>query len=486
MALKKLAIGAAALSAARVTQTALTFLSLPILARLLAPAEFGLAALAMSFAFFTMAIADAGMGQSLVRTPASETSIWSSAFWMILALSTTLACFLLAIAWPAAWFFDQPGLGPLILALAPIPIIQGLAAPAAADLQQRECFLHLATAEIMGALAGVGCAVLLALAGYGPWAIVGQQLAMWTVKAIVVAVTTRFRPRFIIKREGLAPHLRFGLNTAGWSLANFFARQIDPLVIARVIGTASLGYYSVANRLITLPGHLVSGPVQSTLYTRMVALRDNLPALKSLVLIATRALAGFVFLPMAILCAAAPAFIQVFLSEKWMPAAPLLAVMIPVGALQAVTGLNGVILMAIGRTGVRLRLTVEFTLLWICVVLLVAPFGLMAVATAFSATFLLYLPRTCHLFLSPIGCTVTEYALKLKTPLAIACGAALIHVMLKTLLSLSGIAEVGLAIVEVMLGYAVVAFTLRGALRSDLQTVRGLFAGLSPPLAHGK
>jgi len=110
LALKNLAIGAAALSAARVTQTALTFLSLPILARLLAPAEFGLAALAMSFAFFTMAIADAGMGQSLVRTPASETNIWSSAFWMILALSTALACFLLAIASPAAWFFDQPDL----------------------------------------------------------------------------------------------------------------------------------------------------------------------------------------------------------------------------------------------------------------------------------------------------------------------------------------------------------------------------------------
>lgn len=486
MALRKLAIGAAALSAARITQTALTFLSLPILARLLAPAEFGLAALAMSFAFFTMAIADAGLGQSLVKTPASETSIWSSAFWMILALSTTLACFLLAIAWPAAWFFDQPGLAPLILTLSPIPIIQGLAAPAAADLQQRECFLHLAAAEIAGAFAGVGCAVVLALMGFGPWAIVGQQLAMWMVKAGVVAVTTQFRPRFIIRREGLAPHLRFGVNTAGWSLANFFARQIDPLVIARVIGTAPLGFYSVANRLVTLPGHLVSGPVQSTLYTRMVALRDNLPALKSLVLIATRALAGFVFVPMAILCAAAPAFIEVFLSEKWLPAALLLAIMAPVGALQAVTGLNGVILMAIARTGIRLRLTVEFTLIWVCVVLLVAPFGLTAVAIAYAATFFLYLPRTCLLFLTPIQCTLAEYALSLRTPTIIACAAALVHVALKAAIAPSPIVEVGLAVVEVLAAYALVAFVLRGALRNDLQTMRSLFNGLSPPLALRK
>src|SRR5690242_8935074 len=69
VALKKLAFNAAALSAARAIQTAATFLALPLLARLLAPEQFGLVALAMSFVLFTMAFSDAGMGQSLVRTP---------------------------------------------------------------------------------------------------------------------------------------------------------------------------------------------------------------------------------------------------------------------------------------------------------------------------------------------------------------------------------------------------------------------------------
>ncbi|MDP3495934.1 MAG: oligosaccharide flippase family protein, partial [Hyphomonadaceae bacterium] len=141
MALKKLAIGAMALSAARATQTLLTFLALPLLARLLDPSEFGLVALAMSFVLFTMAFSDAGMGQSLVRTPPEQTEVWSSTFWMIVLLGGGLSLLLLAVAWPAAWMFNEPRLAILICALAPLPLLVGTLSPAIADLQQREKFL---------------------------------------------------------------------------------------------------------------------------------------------------------------------------------------------------------------------------------------------------------------------------------------------------------------------------------------------------------
>lgn len=456
-------------------QTALVFLSLPVMARLLTPAEFGLVALAMSFVWFTMALADAGMGQSLVRTPASETDVWSSAFWMITGLAGALSLFLLAIAWPMAWIFGQPQLALLIAALAPVPLMQGMLAPAIADLQQRECFTQLAAAEIAGAISGLTAAVLLALGGYGAWALVAQQLAMWVAKALVIGFSTRFRPRLVLRREGLAPHLRFGAETAGWSLVNFLSRQIDPMVIARLIGMTSLGLYSMANRLASLPGHLVGGPAQSTLYTRMVALRHDLPALKSLVLIATRALAGFVFVPMMMLCVAASAFVEVFLSERWTAAAPLLAVMAPVGAVQAVTCLNGALLMAVGRTDLRLRLTVEFTLIWLCALPLLALQGLNAVVIGYAVVFLLYLPRTCQLFLRPIDCTLREYAGAIAVPAAVACAVALAHVVLRAQLAPPAPVEIVLAACEIVAGYGVLTLIMRGALRRDLKTVRRLF-----------
>jgi PST family polysaccharide transporter len=475
VALKKLAIGAAALSAARAIQTAATFLALPLLARLLDPSEFGLVALAMAFVLFTMAFSDAGMGHSLVRTPPEDKAVWSSAFWMIGLLAGGLSLLLLAVAWPAAWLFDEPKLALLVVALAPLPLVQGTLSPAIADLLQREQFTQLALAEILGAVSGVVAAIAVALGGGGAWALVAQQLAQWGVKAIVVACTTRFRPRFVFRMDGLEPHFRFGRDTAGWSLINFFARQIDPLVIAKLIGTGALGLYSMAYRLMSLPAYLVGGPVQNTLYTRMVSLRDDPPALRSLILITTRALASFIFPPMAILCVASAAFIEVFLSERWLPAAALLAVLAPVGALQAITGLNGPLLMALGRTDIRLRLTWEFTLFWVIAVPFLATQGILAVAIGHAVIFLLYMPRLLQLFLRPVNATLADYFGAIVIPFAVSCGLAAAHVLVTTLLPLSHWAEVGLAVSEVLIGYGAMAWAMRGRLLDDVNTVRRLF-----------
>jgi O-antigen/teichoic acid export membrane protein len=434
----------------------------------------------MSFVLFTMTLSDAGLGQSLVRTPPKETRIWSSAFWMIGLLSAALTLLLLAAAWPAAWLFDEPRLAPLVLALAPLPMVQGMLSPALADLQQREKFGVLALAEIVGATAGIVLAVWIALSGGGAWALAAQQLAYWGGKTVVAVCTTQFRPRFTFQLSGLSEHFRFGRDTAMWSLVNFFARQIDPLVIAKIIGTSALGLYAMAYRLMTLPGHLVSGPVQSALYTRMVALRHDPPALKSLLLIATRALASFVLPPMAVLCIASGAFIEVFLSERWLPAAPIFAILAPIGAIQAIAGLNGPLLMAVGRTDLRLKLTYEFTLLWIIAAPFLATRGVMAVATGYAVLFLLYLPRTLQLFLQPVGASIRDYVGAIAVPLAMACGLAASHAAITAVLPLSPWAEVGLAVIETLIGYCLTALVLRVRLTDDLNTARSLIRPAPP------
>lgn len=480
MALKKLAIGAVALSAARATQTMLTFLALPLLARLLDPSEFGLVALAMSFVLFTIAFSDAGMGQSLVRTPPEHIEVWSSTFWMIVLLGGGLSLLLLAVAWPAAWLFNEPRLAILVCALAPLPLLVGVLSPAVADLQQREKFKTLAVGEISGAVIGTTAAVWVALSGGGAWALVVQQLGIWAGKAIVVFSTTQFRPRFQMRLAGLESHFRFGRDTAGWSLVNFFARQIDPLVIAKFMGTTALGFYSVAYRLMSLPVFLVSGPIQNTLYTRMVRLQDNKPALRSLVLIASRAMASFVFPPMAVLCVASPAFIHVFLSESWAPAAIVFSILAPIGAIQAVTALNGALLMATGRTDLRLRLTFEFTLIWVVVAPLMALISLTAVAIGYAVVFMVYLPRTLQLFLRPIDASIREYVAAIAVPLLAAGGLMAAHLAAKAVLPLSPWLEIGLAASEILIGYGIIAWALRGRLRDDLRTIRKMFSTITP------
>ncbi|HVY90387.1 MAG TPA: lipopolysaccharide biosynthesis protein [Hyphomonadaceae bacterium] len=482
MALKKLAISAAVLSVSRATQAAASFLTLPLLARLLAPEQFGLVALAMSFVLFTMAFADAGMGQSLVRTPPERREVWSSAFWMIAALSASLSVLLLVVAYPAAWVFNQPDLAPVVMALAPLPLLQGMLSPVIADLQQREKFPQQALAEFSGSAFGIVMAIVVAVNGGGAWALVGQQLAYITVKAAVLISFTRFRPQFVLSLKDLDAHIRFGRDTAGWSLINFVARQVDPLVIAKMIGASALGLYSMAYRLMSLPSYMFGGPIQNTLYTRMVRLRDDVPALRSLVLIASRAMASFLFPPMAMLAVTATPFIKVFLSERWMPMAPLLAAMAPVGGLFAVLGLNGPLLMATGRTDLRLKLSYEYTAIWIVAVLALATQGITAVAIGYSVVFLAYTPRLLQLFLQPIDGGVREYLRAISVPTLVSAGLVLAHLAATAVLPpLAPWVEMGLAVSEVLIGYGLIAWALHGRLNQDIRTLRSVLRSRETP-----
>ena len=140
MALKRFALDTASLTAARALQTLAATLSLPVIARLVGPIDYGLMALAMTFVVFSIFVADCGMGQSLVRTPSEDTETWSSVFWTMIAFGGGLSVLLAVLAWPLAIIFNQPRLLHLLLALAAIPFLVASIAPALADLQQRRRF----------------------------------------------------------------------------------------------------------------------------------------------------------------------------------------------------------------------------------------------------------------------------------------------------------------------------------------------------------
>ena len=89
MALRRLFFSAAALSAARVFQMGVSFLTVPFMARLLDPHDFGLVALGMAMVSLSLSFSDAGLSRSLVRTSELDSDAWSSAHWLIALGSIT-------------------------------------------------------------------------------------------------------------------------------------------------------------------------------------------------------------------------------------------------------------------------------------------------------------------------------------------------------------------------------------------------------------
>lgn len=480
MALKRIAFGVATLSAARVIQLASSFVAIPFLARMLTPVDFGLAALALSMVMFFTMIGDAGLGRSLVRVDASDTEAWSSAFWASVLLMTALSVMFFLLSWPAAAFFNEPRLVPIMMVLSLAPLLMGMAEIPAASLLQKEKFQWLAGAEFAAAIGGIIVALVVAFHGGGAWALVWQHLTQRIVKGVVVQLASQLYPRLVLNVEKLKEHLRFMVDTAAWSMTMFVNRQADTLVVGKFLGAATLGLYNVAVRIMQLPVSILGGSLHSAIYPRFVKLREDNNGLRELVLFTTMAQAVFVFPPIAAVAAASHAFFTLLLSERWQASGEIFTLLAGTAAIQTIVAINGSLLQAIGRTGTRLRLTVEYAILWTISALVTAPFGIHAVALGCTVTSLLYLPRLLQLYLRPIECSPMDFMRVLAAPTFAALALFIGHRLLMRAIDVGLWIEIGIVVLETIVAYAALVLLQRREIMGQIKSVRAL---LSPGAA---
>ncbi|MEZ5956367.1 MAG: lipopolysaccharide biosynthesis protein [Hyphomonadaceae bacterium] len=480
MALKRIAFGVATLSAARIFQLASSFIAIPFLARMLTPADFGLAALALSMVMFFTMIGDAGLGRSLVRVDANDTEAWSSAFWGSILLMLGLSGIFFLLSWPAAAFFNELRLVPIMMVLSLAPLLMGVAEIPAASLLQKEKFQWLAGAEFLAAMAGIVVALWVAFHGGGAWALVWQHLTQRIVKGIVVQLASQLYPRLVLNYSKLKEHFRFMFDTAAWSMTMFVNRQADTLIVGKVLDAATLGLYNMAVRIMQLPVNILGGSLHSAVYPRFVKLREDNKALRELVLFTTMAQAVFAFPAISAVAAASHAFFTLLLSERWQASGEIFTLLAVAGAIQTIVAINGSLLQAIGRTGARLRLTVEYATLWTISALATAPFGIHAVAIGCSVTTLIYLPRLLHIYLKPIECSSLDFLRALAAPALASIALFIGHRTLMRVIEVNLWAEIGIVALETLIIYAALLLFQRREIMGQLRSVRAL---LSPEAA---
>ncbi|MEM8755625.1 MAG: oligosaccharide flippase family protein, partial [Pseudomonadota bacterium] len=382
-----------ALSAARALAMASQILVLPVMARHLSPAEFGIVALAASIAAFANMFSDAGMGRSLIRTPLERSDEWSSVFWLLAVIGLALTLALLAAAPAASSFFDEPRLTAPLAALAPLPLILSLNAAFAAEMEQRRAFGELALSQVAATVVSLAVALWMAVAGYGVWALVAQQLLLIGLRAVWVVLRSRFRPRLYASRAALGAHFGFGRDVTAASVLGYLGDQSTILVVGKALGAVELGLLSMTLRFARLPMFGLAGPFGQVLYVRLTRTVEDVAAFREVVLASTRLLSFMTLPPMAAIAVVADPAFALILSERWASVAPVFALIAGGAALKAATHSTVVALTALGRTGARLRLTAEITMLWLLMLGAASLHSLEAVAAAQTLWMLVQLPR---------------------------------------------------------------------------------------------
>jgi O-antigen/teichoic acid export membrane protein len=437
MSFKKIAWGTAMMSSVRVFRLVSQFVAIPILARLLSPEEYGLVAIAMPFAMFAMMIADAGIGMSLVRTPASERGVWSTCFWLSTILGAGLAA-LMALASPlVASLFNQPQLAPMLIALALVVLAQSVHLIPVTALQQAHRFKAIALVEVLSTVSGIGIALYMAYHHYGAWALIGQQVAIFTVKVTFICALSPFRPLMKFDWHEVREHVLFGRNVLGNTLVNYVGRSADNWIVGKVLGATLVGFYSMAFLFARLPQQIVSGPLQFVMYPQLAKMKDSPSGIASVFLLMTRLLAILIFPAMGMVAAAHAPIFSTLLSEKWMQAGVIFSILAAACGVQAVLSISETVMYSLNRTDIQLRTSTEYTVLWIVVLAFTVSTGITATAIAFCGLTLLYQLRYLALMLPLINTSMRTYFSTYLIPLvATAIGIALYSVA-ETMLSMA-------------------------------------------------
>jgi O-antigen/teichoic acid export membrane protein len=381
---RRTTLGALALTGASAIRLTLQFALLPLLARLVGPAEYGLVALAMPFILLANVLADGGMGYALGRLREASRELESTVFWLTAGIGAGLALGCCAAAVPMGAILHQPRLPLLIAALSPILLMNALTAVSNGRIIREGRFAVFAAGDLISTGAGAATAVIAALHGWGGWSLVAQQLVLWTAKVIWVTWSGGAALGFHWRLAEARSLMAFGFSTIGAILADFISRNLDSLIVGGVLGVSSLGFYAMAYQIVRVPDMLISGPLYLYIYTAMSRTVGDDRASTDLALAALR-LGSAALAPLFCgLALVADLAVPLVLGERWYGAIAPLQLLTLAGFSFCLCSIMATTVMGLGRSKVQLCMSILLAVVTVLVVAVSAPFGLRAVTAALA------------------------------------------------------------------------------------------------------
>jgi O-antigen/teichoic acid export membrane protein len=321
-----------------------------ILARLLPPAEFGLAGLAMVVIAFATLVSEMGMGIAVVqRRPLTDRHV-RAAFTASLSMGIAAAGVIYLLAPLAAPLLRAPELPPLLRAMTLVFVFGALGATARATLQRALDSRRLFAVDVASyGLGYAAVAVPMALSGYGAWSLVIGSIVQSALGAGLALGLARHPVMPLLARPELRELCGYGAAATLNQAVNGIARNADNLLVGRLLGPAALGVYARAFNLMTLPLAAVGDVMWHVLLPAMSEVRDDRARLGRAYLAAVQASALAAAPLMAGLAAAAPQIAAGVYGPQWTGMAAPLQVLCAAGAFRAVYHVSGALTHASGR-----------------------------------------------------------------------------------------------------------------------------------------
>ncbi|MBN2027617.1 MAG: MOP flippase family protein [Actinobacteria bacterium] len=399
--------------------TTMQYLKIAVLARLLSTSDFGLMGMTLVIINLAYYMVDLGISGAIIYRQDSTDEELSTLYWINLLFGSAL--FLLAVLCSplVVAFFHEPALYSLIF----ISAFNFLLFPAGLQfgvLMQKELqFKRLALVEITSSTFGAAVAIILAIAGAGVYSLVFGYLAETTMRSIVLIIIgwSHWHPGLHFRARDAKRYLSFGLFQVGDRITTYLASNVDYIWIGRFLGPELLGIYTLVYNLIVNPITRINPIITKVAFPVFAKKQDDKEALQRGYGEISRLLAFLVFPILIGISITSPVFIPIIFGSKWLPAVPLLQVMVIMGLFKTLFNPIGSVIYARGRAGLGFAIASAMAITNTVVFWFAARQGLTVLSWSWVAVSCFYYLLSLFILHKEIGLKYRKYSASLWSPL---------------------------------------------------------------------
>src|SRR5581483_1264403 len=262
--LRRLAVrGAAATISGAALSLGVQVVSTVVLARLLAPADFGVVAMVTTISMLLMSFGTSGFSEAVIQPKDVNQFQASNLFWITCAIGFILTLGFALSGSLLARFYRNPLVTLVTVVISASIFISALSTVHIALLRRAMRFSAVAANDVIARAVNTAVAVILALKGWGYWALVAGIVAQVLFATVGACWLCRWIPNLPRRGVGTRSMLRFAANVYGRFSANYFARNFDNVLVGWRFNAGALGYYKKAYDLFALSASQLTVPLHN-------------------------------------------------------------------------------------------------------------------------------------------------------------------------------------------------------------------------------
>jgi len=342
--------GVASTAVAQLVKVFTTMGTTIVVARILSPSDYGVAAMVAPLTGLIMTFQNLGFAQAVVQARELDPEHSNALFWLNVLVSAVAALVMVALAPAVGAFYGDARAGYVTAATGLTILITGLKLQHQALLNREMRFHALSVNDVVVAIGTFVLTAAAALALKSYWAIWLGTLLNAAISTAMMWRACTWRPRLGASFSGVRKLVVFGANLTGFNLVNFFARNLDNVIIAKAEGADAVGLYDRSYKLMLFPLQNINQPLSRVMLPVLSRVRDEPERYRRVYELCLRALA-LIAMP-GILAAAicSDRLVPFLLGERWAAASPIFFWLSLTAIVQCVPNTTGWLYISSGNT----------------------------------------------------------------------------------------------------------------------------------------